>query len=348
MKYHSLGTSDLKVSEICLGTMTWGEQNSLEDGMAQMDYAVDNGVNFFDVAEMYPIPPRPHTQGETERIIGHWFKARGNRERVILATKVTGRGSHNSGVAHIRNGARLNAEHIVQACEASLKRLQTDYIDLYQVHWPERSTNFFGRLDYEHSDNEDVIAIAETLSALDSLVKAGKVRHIGVSNETPWGVMEYLRVAERENLPRIQSIQNPYNLLSRAFDVGLAEMVLREKISFLPYSPLAFGVLSGKYLDGQRPDGARLTLFDRFTRYGKINAEDATRAYCALAADHDLDPAQMALAWVNQRRAVTSNIIGATTMAQLKSNIASTELTLSVEILDAIDAIHQRFPNPAP
>lgn len=347
MKYRKLGSTNIDVSLMCLGSMTWGEQNTLEDGMAQMDMAVDYGVNFFDVAEMYPVPPKPQTMGASESIIGEWFKVRGTREKIILATKVAGRGDRNAGLEHVRNGSRLSAEHIVEACENSLRRLQTDYIDLYQVHWPERATNFFGQLSYTYNE-DDGIAIDETLRALDQLVRDGKVRHIGISNETPWGLMEYLRCAKTENLASVVSIQNPYNLLNRSFDVGLSEMSLREKVSLLAYSPLAFGVLSGKYLHGQRPPTGRITLYERFKRYSKVNVEPAVEAYVNVAKEYGLDPCQMALAWVNAQPHVAANIIGATNLDQLKSNLESIDVELSQDVLDEIDFIHQRYPNPAP
>jgi aryl-alcohol dehydrogenase-like predicted oxidoreductase len=348
MQYRKLGQTDLSVSEICLGTMTWGQQNTQAQASEQMDYALDHGVNFFDTAEMYPVPPRPETQGRTEEYIGNWLAQGGKRDKIILASKVTGRSSAKGGVGHVRNGPRLSREHIHSAIETSLQRLQTDYVDLYQVHWPERSTNFFGKLGYEHKD-EDGIAIEETLSALADLVTQGKVRHIGISNETPWGMMEYLRLSRDMNLPRIASIQNPYNLLNRSFDVGLAECSMREQVSMLAYSPLAFGVLSGKYLNGAKPEGTRVTLFDRFAvRYSSENAVLATQAYVKLAQKHQLDPAQMALAFVNSRQFVTSNIIGATTTEQLKMNIASVDVTLSEELLTGIEDIHKQYSNPAP
>ena len=347
MEYRQLGNTDLEVSLICLGTMTYGEQNSETEAFEQLDYAVDQGVNFIDCAEMYPVPPRPETQGRTEAYIGNWLAARGNRDKVVLASKVAGRGDANSGVAHVRGGPRLNREQILKACDESLARLRTDYIDLYQVHWPERQTNFFGRLGYEHG-GEDGIAIAESLDALEALVKAGKVRHIGLSNETPWGMHEYLRLADTEGKPRIVSIQNPYSLLNRAFEVGCAEMAIREHCGLLAYSPLAMGVLSGKYLGGRKPAGARLTLFERFQRYTGERAIEATAKYVALARDHGLDPAQMALAFVNRQPFVTSNIIGATAMGQLRQNIASADLQLQPGLLEAIEAIHSGNPNPAP
>jgi aryl-alcohol dehydrogenase-like predicted oxidoreductase len=347
MKYRKLGRSDLNISLIGLGTMTWGEQNTEQEAFAQMDLAHESGVNFFDAAEMYPVPPRPETTFATEVILGNWLQARGTRENIVVATKVTGRSDRNSGVGHIRDGARLSKEHIHQAVNGSLERLKTDYIDLYQVHWPERQTNCFGKLDYEPG-GDDGIAIEETLSALAELVQEGKVRHIGISNETPWGVFEYLRLSIERNFPRIMSIQNPYNLLNRSFDIGLSEMSLREGVSLLAYSPLAFGVLSGKYIGGARPAGARLTLFERFTRYFNASADAATEAYAEIANNHGLDMAQMCLAWINTRPYVASNVIGATNLTQLETNIASVDLELSDEVLTAIDGIHKQYPNPSP
>ena len=327
MHHRPLGNTDIQVSLICLGTMTYGEQNTQAEAFEQLDYALDHGVNFIDVAEMYPIPPKPETLGESERCIGAWLKHSGKRDQIVLASKVSGRGDRNAGLDHVRGGPRLTREHILQAIDGSLARLQTDYLDLYQVHWPERITNFFGQLGYRHR-NDDGVAIEETLSTLGELVTAGKIRHIGISNETPWGVMEYLRLAKEKGLPRPVSIQNPYNLLNRSFEVGLAEMAIREQIGLLAYSPLAFGVLSGKYLGGARPEGSRLARFQRFSRYDGENVEAATKAYVDLARDAGLDPAQMALAHVNAQQFTTASVIGATTMAQLKSNIASAEITL--------------------
>lgn len=348
MKFKKLGNTDIDVSTICLGSMTWGEQNTQDEGFAQMDMAVDYGINFFDVAEMYPVPPKKETCGATETIMGNWLKARGCRDKLIIATKVAGREGNNSSMTYIRGGARLNRKHIQEAVAGSLKRLQTDYIDLYQVHWPERHTNFFGRLGYDHQPDPETIPIEETLEALVGLVQEGKVRHIGVSNETAWGVMAYLRAARENNYARIASIQNPYNLLNRSAEVGVAEVCLQEQVSFLAYSPLAFGVLSGKYLNNQKPAGARCTVYERFARYFKQNCEEATGAYVKLAKENGLDPAQMALAYVNQKDFMGSNIIGATKLDQLKMNIESVDLKLSGELVAAIEGIHQKYPNPAP
>ncbi|MFY0665630.1 MAG: NADP(H)-dependent aldo-keto reductase [Natronospirillum sp.] len=346
MEYRQLGKTDLQVSKICLGTMTWGEQNTEADAHAQMDMAVEQGINFFDAAEMYPVPPRAETQGATEACIGSWFQAGGQRDKIILASKVTGRSV--DGFAYLRNGPRLNSQQIEQALDDSLRRLKTDYIDLYQIHWPERKTNFFGQLGYRHDANDDAISIEETLAACERIVRSGKVRHIGLSNETPWGVHEYLRLSDSGVGPRVQSIQNPYNLLNRSFEVGLAEMAIREDVGLLAYSPLAFGVLSGKYLGGQKPPKGRLTLFERFQRYNSELAATVTEQYVAIARQYGLDPAQMALAFVNDQPFVTSNIIGATTLEQLKSNIGSADITLSDDVRRAIEGVHRAHPNPCP
>ncbi|MDY6992567.1 MAG: NADP(H)-dependent aldo-keto reductase [Pseudomonadota bacterium] len=347
MIYNRLGMTELKVSRLCLGTMTWGEQNTEDQAHEQLDYALEQGINFIDTAEMYPVPPRAETYGLTETYIGQWLKTRQQRANIILATKVAGPGD----IAHyVRGGPRLNRQHIHQALEASLQRLQTDYIDLYQVHWPERRTNYFGQLGYSHDDQEHSIALEETLMALAELVQAGKVRYIGVSNESPWGVMTYLHRAQQNNLPQIVSIQNPYNLLNRSYEIGLAEIAHREQVGLLAYSPLAFGVLSGKYLNNMRPSGARLTLFgERFTRYsGHPTALQATADYVHLAQEAGLDPAQMALAYVNSQPFLISNIIGATSLEQLHANIDSINLSLPEEVIEKIETIHQRYPNPCP
>jgi aryl-alcohol dehydrogenase-like predicted oxidoreductase len=346
MHYRKLGRADLNVSALCLGTMTWGEQNTEEQGFAQIERAKAAGINFLDTAEMYPVPPRPETYAATERVIGNWFKRQGDRADWILASKIAGPGN---GISHIRDGQlKFNREHIVAALDASLQRLQTDWIDLYQLHWPERSTNFFGKLGYQHTQDHLDTPLQETLQVLDEQVKAGKIRHVGLSNETPWGTMKFLGLADSGNLPRPVSIQNPYNLLNRTFEVGLAEVAIREQCGLLAYSPLAFGMLSGKFENGARPAGSRLALFSRFTRYANDQAIAATSRYVALAREHGLDPAQMALAFVTAQPFVTSNIIGATSLEQLDSNLASIDLQLSEEVLAGIEAIHKAQPNPAP
>ena len=345
MDYRQLGRTDLDVSAICLGTMTWGEQNSESEAFAQIERAKSAGINFIDTAEMYPVPPQKETYASTEKIIGNWFKNNGDRKDWILASKIAGPGN---GIDYIRDGQlKFNREHIVAAVDASLNRLQTDYLDLYQLHWPERSTNFFGKLGYSHKD-ETFTPLLEVLQVLDDQVKAGKIRHVGLSNETPWGTMKFLQGSEAQGLTRPVSIQNPYNLLNRSFEVGLAEIAIREQCGLLAYSPLAFGMLSGKYANGARPPKGRLSLYSRFTRYFNPESEAACAKYVALAREHGLDPAQMALAFVTSRSFVTSNIIGATTLEQLDSNIASFELELSEEVLAGIDAIHKTQPNPAP
>ena len=345
MAYAQLGRTGIRVSRICLGTMTFGEQNTEAESHDQLDLAFDYGVNCIDTAEMYPVPPRAETQGLTERYIGSWLARTGRRDRVVLATKVAGPADW---LSYLRGGPRLEAVQIRRALEDSLRRLQTDYVDLYQVHWPERRTNYFGELGYTHRPEQDGVPIEETLEALARLVDAGKVRAIGVSNETPWGVMQYLNLAERHGWPRIVSIQNPYNLLNRSFEVGLAEFAHREAVGLLAYSPLAFGVLTGKYLGGARPQGARLTLFSRFDRYNKPRTEQVVARYVELARTYGLSPAKMALAYVNSRPFVTANIIGATNLDQLREDLGSIELTLPPEVVAGIEAIHAECPNLAP
>jgi aryl-alcohol dehydrogenase-like predicted oxidoreductase len=346
MNQRPLGNTGLRVSELCLGTMTFGEQNTEADAFAQLDRAVAAGINFIDTAEMYPVPPRVETQGATERFIGNWLAQRGGRDRLIIASKAAGPGDW---IDYLRMpGRRLDRANIEAALDASLERLQTDYIDLYQLHWPDRETNYFGKLGYSHPPQDESVPLLETLQVLGDLVQAGKIRHVGLSNETPWGTMRMLALAETHGLPRMVSIQNPYSLLNRSFEVGLAEVAIREQCGLLAYSPLGFGMLSGKYLNGEGPAGARLTLFSRFDRYSNEQAQWATAEYCAIARRHGLDPAQMALAFVTSRPFVTSNIIGATTLEQLESNLASVELSLSQEVLDEIEAVHQRQPNPSP
>ena len=345
MEYRKLGRTSVEVSVLCLGTMTWGEQNTEAEAHQQLDAALAAGVNFIDTAEMYPVPPKAETYTLTEQYIGNWLKKRGGRDDIVLASKVASRADW---LDYIREGQIcLDRTNIEQALHASLERLHTDYLDLYQLHWPDRNTNFFGKLGYTH-ESEYSVPIEETLRVLADLVAAGKVRHIGLSNETPWGVMEFLRLAEQCGLPRVVSVQNPYSLLNRTFEVGLAEVAHREDCGLLAYSPLGFGVLSGKYLHGQQPAGARVTLYERFSRYSNAQAVAATQAYVELAQEHGLDPAQMALAYVTSRPFLTSNIIGATSLAQLESNLASAELSLSDEVLAGIEAIHQQQPNPAP
>lgn len=347
MQYRPLGRTGLDVSVICLGTMTYGEQNTEAEGHAQMDYALERGVNFFDTAEMYSVPPRPETYGRTEEVIGSWFAARGNRDRVVLATKAVGPGER---FRHVRDGnPRFDATNLTRAVEDSLRRLRTDYIDLYQLHWPERSVNSFGKLGYVHVEDETWTPLEATLRALDDLVKAGKIRHVGLSNETPWGMMSFARLADTLGLPRMVSNQNPYSLLNRSYEVGCAEVSIREDMGLLAYSPLASGTLTGKYVGGARPAGARLTLFaGNFGRYSNPQCEVAIERYVDIARRHGLDPAQMALAFVNSRRFLTSNIIGATTMEQLEINIDSVGLTLSGDVLAEIESVHGRYSNPGP
>ncbi|WGY47789.1 NADP(H)-dependent aldo-keto reductase [Vibrio sp. ABG19] len=344
MQYTKLPHSSLEVSKLCLGTMTFGEQNTQAEAFSQLDYALERGINFIDTAEMYPVPPTAETQGKTEQFIGNWLEKSGKREKVLLATKVAGPRN----VPHIRDNMALDHRNIHQAIDDSLSRLKTDYIDLYQLHWPQRITNTFGQLNYPHSEQQSEITLIETLEALNDLVRMGKVRYIGVSNETPWGLMTYLRLAEKHDLPRMVSIQNPYNLLNRSFEVGLSEISHHEGVKLLAYSPMAFGVLSGKYLNGARPQGARCSLYERFKRYFTPQGLKATEAYVDLAREFGLDPAQMALAFVNQRPFVASNIIGATNLDQLKSNIDSLDVVLSDELMAKIEEIGIQYSNPCP
>ncbi|NNM51999.1 MAG: NADP(H)-dependent aldo-keto reductase [Pseudomonadales bacterium] len=349
MEYRQLGTTPLKVSIITLGTMTWGQQNSEAEAHAQLDMAVDAGVNLVDTAEMYPVPPKPETLGLTESYLGTWLAQPGNRSKVLVATKAAGPSKKLLQAAHLRQGhTRHDRVNLESALHDSLKRLKTDYVDLYQLHWPDRSTNHFGELGYRHVADESSIPIAETLDVLADFIKAGKVRCIGLSNETPWGVHQFLKLAELKGLPRVVSIQNPYNLLNRSFEIGLSEMAIREHVGLLAYSPLAFGALSGKYLHGVQPAGARMTLWERFSRYRGENAEQAITAYVQLALDHGLEPSQLALAWVNSRDFITSNIIGATSLEQLRINLASAHIQLSPEVIEGIERIHARISNPCP
>lgn len=348
MQQRPLGTSPVQVSQICLGTMTWGNQNTREQAFEQMDYAVSRGINFFDTAEMYAVPPSAATCGLTETYIGEWFAAHpGMRENIVLATKIAG---PNPFFSWIRGGtSRHNRENIRIALDGSLRRLKTDYVDLYQLHWPERSVNSFGKLDYEHAPQQDGTPLLETLQALQEEVKAGRIREVGLSNDTPWGVMECLRLSENHGVPRMQSVQNAYNLLNRKDEIGLAEVYLRANCGLLAYSPLAGGTLAGKYLDGKIPPGSRRAVETRaWSRYSGARTEAATRKYVNLARAHGLDPCQMALAFVNQQPFVTSNIIGATTMEQLKTDIDSVDVRLPPEVMAAIQQIHHDNPNPAP
>lgn len=350
MDYRRLGRTDIKVSSQCLGTMTWGEQNSEAEGHAQMDFAIDKGINFFDTAELYAIPPKRETQGRTERIIGSWFKARGNRDKVVLATKVVGR-TEMDWFRKDCSHPKLDARNIEEAVEQSLKNLQTDYIDLYQIHWPDRNTPGFGSNPTRWKDVEpaaDEVSIGETLDVMDRLVKSGKVRHIGLSNESAWGTMTFVKEAEMRGVPRVVSIQNAYSLVNRTFEVNLAEVALREDVGLLAYSALAQGYLTGKYRNGALPAGARKTLFDRLQRYEVPGADAAFEAYFKLAEDAGLDPAQMALAFAESRSFMTSVIIGATKIEQLETDIAASELKLSDDVLARIDEIHQLTGNPCP
>ena len=342
MKYKKLGNTELEVSLICLGTMTYGEQNNEKEAHEQLDYSLSKGINFIDTAEMYAIPPREETQGTTEQIIGNWLSKRKDREKIILATKVAG-----PGMEYLRGGSSVSKKHILQAADDSLKRLQTDYIDLYQVHWPERKTNFFGRLGYEYS-NEMGVSIEETLDAMSMLVKSGKVKYIGISNETPWGTNKYLQLTKDAGYEKIISIQNPYSLLNRIYEVGLAEISQHENIGLLAYSPLGFGQLTGKYIN-KTEENTRLGLYgDWFTRYSNENCLNAVKEYSKIANKYNISLTHLALAFVNTRPFVASNIIGATTMKQLKENIESIDIDLSEEILEEINEVHLNQPNPAP
>ncbi len=346
MRYTKLPHTEIEVSKICLGTMTWGKQNTEKEGFEQMDFALDQGINFFDTAELYPVPAHPDRYAHTEIIIGNWFKKRANREKIVLASKIAGKAPFTKFI----RSTGFRKDSIIEAVEGSLKRLQTDYIDLYQLHWPERSTNYFGQRGYEHSISDHwKDNIHQVLETLRDLISAGKIRHVGISNETPWGTMRYLEESKvHSELPRMITIQNPYSLLNRLFEVGLSEISMRESIGLLAYSPLGFGVLSGKYLGGLKPENARVTLFPNYNRYSGDTAMEATQKYADLAKKHGLSLPQMALAFVTSRSFLTSNIIGATSMAQLRENIESIHLDLNEEVLAGIEAIHKEIPNPAP
>ena len=348
MKFKKLGHTDLKVSTICLGTMTWGEQNNEEEAFRQMDMAYDYGVNFFDTAELYPIPPSAKTQGETSRIISRWLKSKNIRDKIIIADKIVGRSNMDWFRDH-GEPTRLNPKQIKFALERSLKNLSTDYIDLYQLHWPDRPLNVFSGLEYQHKETEDVISIKETLNCLNEFVKEGKIRSIGLSNETAWGVFEFIKVAEMEGFEKIVSVQNPYNLLNRSYEVGISEISIREKVGLLAYSPLASGTLSGKYLDGQLPEGTRLKLFgERYPRYRTPNSEPAIKEYMKIAKKFNLNVCQMAVKFCEIQPFVTSVIIGATKMDQLEINLKSHEINLDEEVIKDINKVQEIYSNPCP
>lgn len=345
MLYTTLPNTNIKVSKICLGTMTFGEQNTEYEAHEQLNYAVEQGVNFIDTAEMYSVPGRKETQGSTEKYIGSWLKNQ-KRENLVVATKIAG---PSPGLSYIRNNMGFSDEAINDAIEKSLKRLQTDYIDLYQLHWPERSANFFGKRNYVHNFNDNwEDNFKQIIEKLDNLVKEGKIRHYGVSNETSWGLMRHLTESKNHNLTRCKTIQNPYSLLNRLFEINLAEVAMQENVGLLAYSPLAFGRLSGKYLGGKMPENSRLKLFPNLSRYNSKQSQFLTQKYADLANELGISLTQLSLAFVNQREFVTANIIGATSMSQLKENIASISVELSSEIMQKIDAIQELQPNPAP
>ena len=346
MNYRKLGTTDLKVSTICLGTMTWGEQNTQEEGFEQMDYALDQGVNFWDTAELYAVPPKAETFGHTEIIIGNWFKKTKKRKEVILATKVAGPSRE-----YLRDGGyNYGIEKMTEAINDSLKRLQTDYIDLYQLHWPERNTNMFGKLGYEHKDEGDWNKFEDVLGNLQKFVKEGKIIEVGLSNETPWGVSKYLELTKEKNLPRMMSIQNPYSLLNRTYEIGLAEVSIREQIGLLAYSPLASGYLSGKYINETYPKGSRMERDWEFWkyRYNTPNLKNAVEEYYKISKKHNLDMSQMSLKFCELQPFMTSVIIGATTMEQLKTDIESVNVNLSDEVIKEINEVQKIYPNPCP
>jgi len=347
MEYRELGRTGVKVSALALGTMTYGEQNTEAEGHAQMDYALECGINLFDASEIYPIPPKPETQGRTEAIIGTWLAGRKNRDRVLIATKVAGRSTKIDWLRDKTMLSRQSAAQINEAIDKSLTRLKTDYIDIYQLHWPDRPMRIFEGLEYVRLPG-DAHPIHDILATLGQLVADGKVRYIGLSNETPWGVMTFLRLAELHGLPRPVSVQNAFNLVNRSYEVGLSEITYEEQVSLLAYSPLGQGYLTGKYENGALPPKSRKTLFDRLGRYEKGNGPNAISAYVALAKKHGLDPAQMAIRFAVSRPFVTSAIIGATTMEQLKTDIDAASIKLSRDVLEDIDQIHLDYPNPCP
>ena len=344
MNYKKLGNTDLNVSTICLGTMTWGEQNTQNEAFEQMDYSLDNGVNFWDTAELYAVPPKAETYGYTETIIGNWFEKTKKRKDVILASKVGGPSRK-----YMRNGENsFTGKNLEDALHGSLKRLKTDYIDLYQLHWPERNVNNFGRLGYEHKEN-DWNKFEDVLENLKKFIEEGKIRYVGLSNETPWGVMNYLQLAKDKDLPRMMSIQNPYSLLNRSYEVGLAEVSIRENIGCLSYSPLASGYLTGKYRNKQFPKGSRMERdFDFWTRYRKPNTSEAVEEYYKISQKFDLDMSQMSIKFCEVQDFMTSVIIGATTMEQLKTNVESVKVSLDSEVIKEINNVQKKYPNPCP
>lgn len=345
MKYTTLPNTDIQVSKICLGTMTFGQQNTEAEGHAQMDYALEQGVNFFDTAEMYSVPARQETYGSTERILGTWFQKTGNRDKVVLASKIAG---PNPNFTYMREKNDFSPASIQYALDKSLERLQTDYIDLYQLHWPERKTNFFGQRGFKVQDDAWEDNIHAVLETLNGFIQQGKIKHIGLSNETPWGIMRFLEESKYHNLPRIKTVQNPYSLLNRLYENGSAEIGIRENVGLLAYSPMAFGVLSGKFLTGEAHPNARINLFPQFSRYNSEQSAAATRLYHEIAQQNGLTLTQLALAFIEQQPFVTSTIIGATTMEQLKENIDTINVTLSEELLQAIDGVQAKIPDPAP
>ncbi|WP_291369401.1 MULTISPECIES: NADP(H)-dependent aldo-keto reductase [unclassified Acinetobacter] len=349
MQFKPLANTGILLPEICLGTMTFGEQNTQAEAFQQLEYALDQGLFFWDTAEMYPVPPKPETQGATETILGNWIAQRGHRDKLFIASKIVG---PSQGGSHIRDGqTRFTAAEISSAIDGSLKRLQSDYIDLYQLHWPQRPTNFFGKLGYgntEAQNQQQITALEETLTALNDEIKKGRIRYIGLSNETPWGTLKFLHLAEKLGLEKFVSVQNPYSLLNRTYEIGMSEIAHYENVGLLAYSPLAFGYLTGKFRHGARPANARVTLFSRFSRYSNPESEWATEQYAQLAEKHGLTPTQLALAFIKQQFFVTSTIIGATNLDQLKENIQAFDIDLSAEVLQAIEDIHRQQPNPAP